>query len=159
MEIVIPNIPYYLSNGLIAEFKRDLEAADNHRDLLHECLHEMEEYKTSVMENQPCGAESLPWHAEYARAKYVFDVLERHNEKYDLLVSRCPQSRRFDKLVDTMTLMDELYGEDYLYFWSSYVEKWEGIVQDFYKNLGYWKKQKQYKTTKNKKTKKIFLFV
>ncbi len=138
MEIVIPNIPYYLSNGLIAEFKRDLEAVDHHRDLLHECLHEMEEYKNSILENQPCcGVEMLPWHAEYARAKHVFDVMERHNLQYHMLISRFPQRRRFDILFDNMTLIDEQYGEDYLYFWSSYVEKWEDVVQNFYENLGY----------------------
>ena len=88
MEIVIEHT--ILSNGLIAEFKKDLEAVDNHRDLLHECLHECKVQNQRYGE-PTSGAESLPWHAEYARAKNVFDVLERHNKQYDMLVSRCPK--------------------------------------------------------------------
>ena len=39
--IIIPNIPFYLSNGIIKEFKEDLEAKDKHECLLNGCFDEL----------------------------------------------------------------------------------------------------------------------
>ena len=67
--LVINKVPYYLSNGIIAEFKKDLEARDDHRTLLSDCLKEMDELKADILDHQPCNAPSLPWYAEYNRAE------------------------------------------------------------------------------------------
>ena len=153
MEIVIPNIPYYLSNGLIAEFKKDLEARDEHRILLSDCLKEMDELKLDIMDHQPCNAPSLPWYAEYSRAEEIFDILSHYNIQLATSSFLSPRNdRRFDKMMENMILIDETYGEDYLYFWSSYMENWEEVLHQFYENLGYWKNKK----TQNRKTKKRF---
>ena len=151
--LVINKVPYYLSNGIIAEFKKDLEARDDHRTLLSDCFKEMDELKADILDHQPCNAPSLPWYAEYNRAEEVFDVLSQHNTQLTTLSSQTnTNKRRLNKILDTMTLMDETYGEDYLDFWSTYAETWGEILNQFYDNLGYWKKQKT-KIRKNEKQK------
>ena len=40
-------------------------------------------------------------------------------------------------MIETMNLMDEKYGDDYLYFWSSAIEHGEEILHQFYETLGY----------------------
>ena len=154
MEIVIPNIPYYLSNGLIAEFKRDLEARDEHRILLSDCFKEMDELKSDIMGHQPCRAPSLPWYSEYSRAEEIFDILSHYNIQLATSSFHSPRNdRRFDKIIDNMILIHETYGEEYLHFWSSYVENREDTLEQFYENLGYWTNKK----TKNKKQKSFFI--
>lgn len=136
--LVINKVPYYLSNGIIAEFKKDLEARDDHRTLLSDCLKEMDELKADILDHQPCNAPSLPWYAEYNRAEEVFDILSHYNTQLATCSFSNPRNeRRFDKMIETMTLMDETYGDDYLYFWSSTMERGEEILHQFYENLGY----------------------
>lgn len=48
--IVIPNIPFYLSNGIIKEFKEDLEAKDTHTSLLNNCFDEIYDKERMIHE-------------------------------------------------------------------------------------------------------------
>ena len=48
--IVIPNIPFYLSNGIIKDFKEDLEAKDTHTSLLNSCFDEIYDKERRIHE-------------------------------------------------------------------------------------------------------------
>ena len=48
--LIIPGIPYYLSNGIIKEFKEDLEAKDTHTSLLNNCFDEIYDKERMIHE-------------------------------------------------------------------------------------------------------------
>ena len=108
-QLIIPGIPYYLSNGLIKEFKEDLEAKDHHIEKMNNVLNEIEERDYNK-------------HYEiYSKYVDLTNIFNKIKKKMDNPVIQNDYIELFgldqllhDIILEIIKLYDD-YGEDFFY--------------------------------------------
>ena len=62
---VLPRVPWYLANGLIREFKEDLENVDAHKSKMQDCFSEMKEAHEAELSQTSHDLELLCYYQSY----------------------------------------------------------------------------------------------
>ena len=62
---VLPRVPWYLANGLIREFKEDLENVDAHKSKMQDCFSEMKEAHEAELSQTSHDLERLCYYQSY----------------------------------------------------------------------------------------------
>ena len=77
MAIVIPRVPFYLSNGLIKEFKADLERVDEHKACMQQCFDEMRASREDEMAQCANDLETLIFYDDYWTIRMLMERIDQ----------------------------------------------------------------------------------
>ena len=108
-QLIIPGIPYYLSNGLIKEFKEDLEAKDNHTEKMNNVINELEERDYNM---------HIKIYKKFDELSNIFYKI--HNKMKDPVIQNDYlelfglDEVLYNIIIDIITLYNN-YGEDFFY--------------------------------------------
>lgn len=105
--IVIPNIPFYLSNGIIKEFKEDLEAKDKHTFLLNNCFDEIYDKEKKLHEQV---SENIIYNL-----KVCYESIQLYKENLDDDLNLHILHNDISETIQEIETSYYLRGEDFFY--------------------------------------------
>lgn len=148
---VLPRVPWYLANGLIREFKEDLENVDAHKRKMRDCFVEMKEVHEAELSQTSHDLELLCHYQSYCDIdalmqyintladdfwkveSYINSVWHRYGDNYDkeefLYMTKEDVDDR-DRLRREMTNVYKTHGYKFLKKCARMKREWDFALQN-----------------------------